>query len=100
MSIEQGVLLSWTTILLLYTTATHNTRNDHVYLPAPQYASSCEEEDAVTSYLGSGLTLYVCSLQMMCAILGPYGSAGCWVSLKDLMFFVNELPNLVDLMKD
>jgi len=23
-----------------------------------------------------------------------------WVSLKDLMFFVDELPNLVDLMED
>jgi len=36
----------------------------------------------------------------MYAILGPYISAGCWVSLKDLMFFVDELPNLVDLMED
>jgi len=42
-------------------------------------------------------------LQMMCAILGPYNRRR-WVSLrlslKDLMFFVDELPNLVDLMED
>jgi len=51
------------------------------------------EEDAVTIYLVNGTFA-----DMMCAILGPYRnrSAGCWVSLKDLMFFVDELPNLVD----
>jgi len=56
------------------------------------------EEDAVTSYLLVNGTF----ADMMCAILGPYRyrSAGCWVSLKDLMFFVDELPNLVDLRPD
>jgi len=61
-----------------------------------------EEENAVTSYLVNGNGTFVDNdvRDIYWGHTVPYTEA-LWVSsLKDLMFFDDELPNLVDLMED
>jgi len=59
------------------------------------------EEDAFSYYylLVNGTFAVADDVRDIWAIIQKR-CCGCWVGVKDLMFFVDELPNLVDLMED